>query len=119
MNSKMTTNSQLSTTEPEKQKQKTNQANNQNKNRIREMEITWRVISGEGENGGKGTGNKKHKWQVQNRQGEVKNSIGNGEAKELICKTHGHELRQEMLVVGGYRTEGNKGKEKNGTTLIA
>ena len=26
------------------------------------------------------------------RQGEVKNSIGNVEAKELICMTHGHEL---------------------------
>ena len=25
--------------------------------------------------------------------GEVKNSIGNGEAKEFICMTHGHELR--------------------------
>ena len=24
---------------------------------------------------------------------EVKNSIGNEEAKELICTTHGHELR--------------------------
>ena len=38
------------------------------------MEITWRVISGarRGENRGKGTGNKKHEWQVQNRQGEVK-----------------------------------------------
>ena len=24
---------------------------------------------------------------------EVKNSIGNGEAKELICMTHGHELK--------------------------
>ena len=24
--------------------------------------------------------------------GEVKNSMGNGEAKELICTTHGHEL---------------------------
>ena len=24
---------------------------------------------------------------------EVKNSIGNGEAKELICMTQGHELR--------------------------
>ena len=33
---------------------------------------------------GKGTGHKKHKWQVENRQGEVKNSMGNGEAKELI-----------------------------------
>ena len=43
----------------------------------------------------KGTGNKKHKWQVQNRQGEVKNSIGNVEAKELICMTHGHELRRQ------------------------
>ena len=44
------------------------------------MEITWRVISGEGvgEEWGKGTGNKKHKWQVENRQGEVKNSMGNG-----------------------------------------
>ena len=42
---------------------------------------------------GKGTGNKKHKWQVQNRQGEFKNSTGNREAKELICMTHGHELR--------------------------
>ena len=31
--------------------------------------------------GGKGTGDKKHKWQVQNRQGEIKNSIGNGETK--------------------------------------
>ena len=35
------------------------------------------------ENEGKDTGNKKHKWQVQYRQGEVKNSMGNGEAKEL------------------------------------
>ena len=42
---------------------------------------------------GKGTRNKKHKWQVQNRQGEVKTSIGNVEAKELICITHGHKLR--------------------------
>ena len=42
------------------------------------------------------------------RQGEVKNSIGNGEAKELMCMTHGHELRQGMLV-GGCRAEENKG----------
>ena len=46
-----------------------------------------------GENGVKGRGNKKHKWYLQNRQGEVKNSTGNGEAKELTCTTHGHELR--------------------------
>ena len=27
------------------------------------------------------------------RQGEVENSIGNIEAKELICITHGHVLK--------------------------
>ena len=51
------------------------------------MEITWRVISGDGEEGKggvEGIGNKKHNWQAQNRQGEVKNSTGNREAKELI-----------------------------------
>ena len=42
---------------------------------------------GRGENGEKGTGNKKHKMSAQNRQGEFKNSIGNGEAKELMCTT--------------------------------
>ena len=52
-------------------------------------------ISGE-QKGGEwriGTGYKEHKWQVQNRQGEVKNNMGNGEGKELISMTHGHELR--------------------------
>ena len=48
---------------------------------------------GEGEEWGKGTGNKKHNWQVQNRQGEIKNGIGNVEAKEFVCMTHGHEVR--------------------------
>ena len=47
MNSEMTTNSQLSTTEP---KRKT-KANNYNRHRISEMEITWRVVSGERERG--------------------------------------------------------------------
>ena len=59
-------------------------------------------------NGGKGTGNKKHDWYAQNGQGEVKNSIGNGEAKEFICMTHGHELRKGQG--RGYRrcrAEGN------------
>ena len=40
---------------------------------------------GSGGNGRKRTGNKKHKLQVQNIQGEFKNSMGNAEAKELIC----------------------------------
>ena len=46
----------------------------------------------EGERGGKGTENKCHKGKVENRQGQVKNSIGNVEAKELISMTHGNEL---------------------------
>ena len=29
---------------------------------------------------------------MENRQGEDKNSVGNVEAKELMCMTHGHEL---------------------------
>ena len=60
-----------------------------------------------GQNEGKGTGNKKHKLQVQNRQGEVKNNMGNREAKELICMTHGHELMRGRMLVQGYMAEGN------------
>ena len=78
----MTANSQLLMTTP-KTKTRANQANNQNRNRTIEMEITWRVISAE-EEGVKGTENKQHKWQVENRQGKGKNSVGNVEAKELL-----------------------------------
>ena len=46
--------------------------------------------------------------------GEVKNSTGNGKAKELTCVTHGRELSGGMLVGGGYRVEGNKGEKKMG-----
>ena len=90
----MTANSQLLTT-TRKTKTRANQENNQNRNRTTEMELTWRVINRGvgGERGGKGTENKQHKWQVENTHGEGKNSIGNVEAKELICMTHGHELQ--------------------------
>ena len=39
------------------------------------------------------------------------NSIGNEEAKELICMTHGYELRGGGLPegMGGYWVEGGKG----------
>ena len=37
--------------------------------------------------------------------GDVKNSTGNGEAKELIHMTHGHEWRRGMLEGRGYRGE--------------
>ena len=56
---------------------------------------------GKAKNGGKGTENKQHKWQVEDRHGEGKNSIGNVQAKELICMTHGHELKGGMQVEGG------------------
>ena len=46
-------------------------------------------------------------WQVQNRQGEVKNSMGNGEAKDLICTTHGLELR--ACDSGGRAVQGGGG----------
>ena len=37
--------------------------------------------------------------------------MGNVEAKELICMTHGHEL---SWWEGGCRVEGNKGEKKMG-----
>ena len=48
--------------------------------------------------------------EVQNRQREVKNSTGNGKAKELTCVMHGRELSGGMLVGGGWR--GIKGRKK-------
>ena len=78
----MTANSRLSTTKPKKNKSK----NKKGLSKQLEQEQNYRNgghMEGRewGENGGKGTGNKKHKWQVQIRQGEVKNSMGNEEAK--------------------------------------
>ena len=86
------------------------------------MEITWRAISWEEEGREEreeDTRIKKHNWWVQNRWEEVKNSIGNYEAKELICMTHGHELRvedwqREWWVLGRGRQ-----REKIGTPLNA
>ena len=45
---------------------------------------------------------------VGTKQGEVKNNIGNGEAKELICTIHGHELKRGLLERRGYQVEGDK-----------
>ena len=50
---------------------------------------------------------------MQNRQGEVKNSIGNAEVKELIYMTHGHELRWgNDGGRGGTGRRGIKGRKK-------
>ena len=64
MNSKVTTNSQLSTTEPRNQKQKQTKQTTRTGTELQK----WRPHGGlsvesesRGENGGNGTGNKKHK----------------------------------------------------------
>ena len=65
MNSKRTTNSQLSTTEPKKNN---NQKHTKETTRTGTESQKWRshggLSAGRGrrENGGKGTENKKHKW---------------------------------------------------------
>ena len=69
-------------------------------------------LGGGGGKWGKSTGNKKHKWWVQNRQGEVKKSMGNGETKELVCMTHGHELRLGNDGGQGTGQRGIKGRKK-------
>ena len=47
--------------------------------------------------------------------------MGNRKAKELICMTHGHELRGGMLMGGGCGVEGGKGGKwgGNGITVTA
>ena len=93
----MTTNSQLLTTKPT-----TNKQTNKLSKQLEQEQIHRNGDHMEGYQGGngrrrvgKGTENKQHKWEVENRQWEVKNSIGNGEANELICTIHGHELKGE------------------------
>ena len=98
----MTTNSQLSITEPKKQKQ-TKQTTRIGSDSQKQRSHGG-LSAGRGENGGKDTGNKKHKQQIQYRQGEVKNSLGNVEAEELKCMTHGHELQGGN--VGGRGVQG-------------
>ena len=97
MNSKMTTNLQLSTTEPKKQKQA-------KQTTITGTELQkWRPHGGllQGGVGGRMRGKALGIRSIgSKRHGEVKNSIGNVEAKELICMTQGHELRAGGMHVG-------------------
>ena len=105
----MTANSQLLTTTPKT----TTKKQTKQTTRIGTEPPKWRSHGGlltgewEGQRGGKGTKNKQHKWQVENRQGQGKNSIGNIEAKELICMTHGYELQGGH--VGGSGCAGGSG----------
>ena len=88
----MTTNSQLLITEP-KTKTKTKQTT-----RTGTEPQKWKSHGGLSVGGGgrrlreqvQGIRNINCRYEID---GEVKNGMGNGEAKELICMTHGHELR--------------------------
>ena len=64
MNSKMTTNSQLLTTEPKKTKQKQTKQTSRTGTESEKWESHGSLSVGEweGERGGKGTENKEHKW---------------------------------------------------------
>ena len=111
MNSKMTTNSKLSTTELKKknpkQKQTTRTGTESQKWRSHgELSVgrgrMWAKVQGIRSINGRFKINRK-----------FKNSIGNEEAKELTCMTHGHELsgrdcwREVEYQVEGEQREGN------------
>ena len=55
---------------------------------------------------------------VGRKQGESKNSIGNVEAKELICVTHGYELKGGMCVGGEVQGRGGEKKWDNCNNTI-
>ena len=79
----MTANSMLLTTKPKK-KQKQSKQTTRTGTESQKWRSPGRLSVGKWERGGKGTENKQHKWWVEDRQGEVKNSIGNVEVKEHI-----------------------------------
>ena len=85
MNSKMTTNLQLSTNEPKKRKTMKTKTKQTTITGIESEKWTSHggFSAGRGREGigGKGTGNKKHNWSASNRWGEVKHSVGNREFK--------------------------------------
>ena len=83
-----------------------------------QMWISFGGSSFEGENGGNGAGIKKHNWQEQNLQGGVKNTAGNGEAKEFTCMTHGHELSRQLLEGRGTKWKGTEGKSEDNCKSI-
>ena len=93
----MTTNSQLSTTEPETKTKKelSKQLEQEQIHRNRDHIEGYQWGGGVGRIGEKVQGIRSinREGEVQNRQWKGKYSMGYGKAKELICMTHGHELR--------------------------
>ena len=92
MDSKMTTNSQLSTTESKKQKQTKQTTRTEKNHRNGDHVEDYQQGEDGGRKGEKVQGIRSINGKYKKDQGEVKNSIGNVEAKELICMTYGHEL---------------------------
>ena len=88
------------------------------------MEVTWRVISGEGEGGMRekvqGISSIRGRYKIDRGRLRVV-YIGNGEAKELLCMTHGYELREENA--GGRKVRGREvkggGKWENCNSIIS
>ena len=72
MNNKMTTNSQLSTTDPKKQKHTKQTARTGTDSQKWRSHGALSARRGNGENRGKGTGNKKHKWWVKIDRGRLR-----------------------------------------------
>ena len=102
MNSEVTTNSQSSTTEPKK----TNLADNQNRHRIHRTRDHMEGYQwGGGRMGGmvQGIGSINSRHEIDRG---AQNSMGNGEAKELICMTHEHELKWRNAVGGWVQGRG-------------
>ena len=105
----MAINSQLSTTESKKLSKQAEQIqSHKNGDHLEGQQLG----GGRGLTGAKVQGLRSTEWQVQNRQGDVKNSIGNGVARECICMNHAHELRRGAIAGGNgaYGVEELKGE---------
>ena len=112
MNSKVTIKSQLSTTESkkkQKQKQTKQTTRTGTESQIQRLFGDYQLRGVMGRMGEKVEGLRSimDRYKID---GDIKNSIGNREAKELICTIHGHELR------GGdcWREGGGEQREKIG-----
>ena len=109
----MAINSQLSTTKSKIQTKLTSRTETESQ--------IWRIFEGlslgrrKGEDGGKGAGSQKYKLVVR-EQTDVKNSTGNGVAKELVCIIYGHELREDCQREWGVPGGGGQ-REKIGTVI--
>ena len=119
MNSKMAKNTNLSTIESKKNKLRKQEEQRQNHG-YRECFHAYQMGGGCEGMGKEMRGLNCINRQLQNSHGDVKYSIGNGEAKELTRMTHGHEQSRgdclrEWRVLGG---KGQKDKNQDNCNSI-